>query len=66
MLETIMMILFVVLLVLGILCIRANIWYWKDLKRLDEARKQYEKQQYEKLSKEYEAELAERPSEEEK
>lgn len=61
MLEIIMMILSVILLVLGILCIRANIWYWKDLKRLDEVRKQYEK-----LSKEYEAELAEKPSEEKK
>lgn len=61
MLEIIMMILSVILLALDILCIRANIWYWKDLKRLDEARKQYEK-----LSKEYEAELAEKPSEEEK
>ena len=32
----------------------------KEIKRLDEARKQYEK-----LSKEYEAKLAEKPSEEE-
>ena len=54
-----MMILSVILLVLNILCIRANIWYRKGLKRLDEARKQYEK-----LSKEYEAELAEKLSEE--
>ena len=61
MLEIIMMILSVILLVLGIFCIRANIWYRKELKSLDEARKQYEK-----LSKEYEAELAEKPSEEEK
>ena len=54
MLETIMMILSVLLLVLNIFSIRANIWYREELKRLDEARKQYEK-----LSKECEAELAE-------
>ena len=60
MLEIIMMIL-AVLLVLNVLNIRANIWYREELKCLDEARKQYEK-----LSKEYEAELAEKPSEEEK
>ena len=61
MLEIIMMILAVLLLVLNVLNIRANIWYREELKCLDEARKQYEK-----LSKEYEAELAEKPSEEEK
>ena len=61
MLEIIMMILAAVLLVLNVLNIRANIWYRKELKCLDEARKQYEK-----LSKEYEAELAEKPSEEKK
>ena len=61
MLEIIMMILSVILLVLIGFNIHMNIWYRKDLKRLDEARKQYEK-----LSKEYEAELAEKPSEEEK
>lgn len=61
MLETIMMILSVVLLVLNAFFIRANIWYWKDLKCLDEARKQYEK-----LSKKCEEKLAEKPSEEEK
>ena len=61
MLEIIMMILAAVLLVLNVLNIRANIWYREELKCLDEARKQYEK-----LSKEYEAELAEKPSEEEK
>ena len=54
MLEIIMMILAAVLLVLNVLNIRANIWYREELKCLDEARKQYEK-----LSKEYEAELAE-------
>ena len=59
MLEIIMMILSVILLALDIFFIRANIWYRKDLKRLDEARKQYEK-----LSKKCEAELAEKPSEE--
>lgn len=61
MLEIIMMILSVILLVLGILCIRANIWYRTEIKYLDDARKQFEK-----LSKEYEVELAEKPSEEEK
>ena len=61
MLEIIMMILAAVLLVLNVLNIRANIWYREELKCLDEARKQYEK-----LSKEYEAELAEKPSEEKK
>ena len=61
MLEIIMMILAAVLLVLNVLNIRANIWYRTEIKCLDEARKQYEK-----LSKEYEAELAEKPSEEEK
>ena len=61
MLGIIQIILSVILLVLNILCIRANIWYRKELKSLDEARKQYEK-----LSKEYEAKLAEKPSEEKK
>ena len=56
----IIMILAAVLLVL-IVNIRANIWYREELKCLDEVRKQYEK-----LNKEYEAELAEKPSEEEK
>lgn len=55
MLETIMMILSVVLLVLNAFSIRANIWYREQLKCLDEARKQYEK-----LSKECEAKLAEK------
>ena len=61
MLEIIMMVLAAVLLVLNVLNIRANIWYREELKCLDEARKQYEK-----LSKEWEAELAEKSSEETK
>ena len=61
MLETIMMILSVVLLVLNVLNVRANIWYREELKYLDDVRKQFEK-----LSKEYEAKLAEKPSEEKK
>ena len=38
-----------------------NIWYQKQLKYLDDAREKFEK-----LSKEYDAELAEKPSEEKK
>ena len=59
MLEIIMILLSVLLLVSNAFFIRANIWYREELKRLDESRKQYEK-----LSKECEAELAEKPSEE--
>ena len=51
----IMMVLSGSLLVLNIFSIRANIWYRKELKRLDDARKQYEK-----LSKECEVKLAEK------
>ena len=57
----IIMILSALLLVLNVSAIRANIRYREEIKLMDEARKQYEK-----LSKEYEAELAEKPSEEEK
>lgn len=56
-----MMILSAIILALDILCIRANIWYRTEIKYLDDARKQFEK-----LSEEYEAELAEKPSEETK
>ena len=55
----IIMVLSVILLVLVGFNIHMNIWYRKEIKCLDEARKQFEK-----LSKEYEAELAEKPSEE--
>ena len=54
MLEIIQTILSVILLALIGFNIHANIWYREELKRLDEAIKQYEK-----LSKECEAELAE-------
>ena len=59
MLEIIMILLSVLLLVLNVFSIRANIWYREEIKRMDESRKQYEK-----LSKECEAELAEKLSEE--
>ena len=55
MLEIIMILLSVLLLVLNIFSIRANIWYREEIKRMDEARKQYEK-----LSKECEVKLAEK------
>lgn len=55
MLAIIMMILSVVLLVLNVFFIRATIWYREELKSLDDAREQYEK-----LSKEYEVKLAEK------
>ena len=61
MLEIIMILLSVLLLVLNVFSIRANIWYQEEIKRMDEARKQYEK-----LSKECEVKLAEKPSEETK
>ena len=59
MLEIIQTILSVILLVLIGFNIHMNIWYRKEIKYLDDVRKQFEK-----LSKEYEAELAEKPSEE--
>ena len=55
MLEIIMILLSVLLLVLNVFSIRANIWYQEAIKRMDESRKQYEN-----LSKECEAELAEK------
>ena len=61
MLEIIMTILSVILLVLIGFNIHMNIWYRTEIKYLDDAREQFEK-----LSKEYEAELAEKPSEEKK
>ena len=61
MLEIIMMILSVILLVLIGFNIHMNIWYRTEIKYLDDVRKQFEK-----LSKEYEAELTEKPSEEKK
>ena len=56
-----MMILSVILLVLIGFNIHMNIWYRTEIKYLDDVRKQFEK-----LSEEYEAELAEKLSEEEK
>lgn len=61
MLEIIMMILSVVLLVLIGFNIHMNIWYRTGIKYLEEVRKQYKK-----LSKECEAKLAEKHSEEKK
>ena len=61
MLEIIMMILSVILLVLIGFNIHTTIWYLTEIKYLDDVRKQFEK-----LSEEYEAELAEKLSEEEK
>lgn len=61
MLEIIMMILSVILLVLIGLNIHMNIWYRTEIKYLDDVREQFEK-----LSEEYEAELAEKLSEETK
>lgn len=61
MLEIITMILSFILLVLIGFNIHMNIWYRTELKCLDDAREQFEK-----LSKEYEAELAEKHSEEKK
>ena len=59
MLEIIMILLSVLLLVLNVFSIRADIWCLEEIKRMDESRKQFEK-----LSKECEAELAEKLSEE--
>ena len=56
-----MMMLSVILLVLIVFNIHMNIWYRTEIKYLDDVREQFGK-----LSKEYEAELAEKPSEEEK
>ena len=61
MLEIIQTILSVILLALIGFNIHMNIWYRKEIKYLDDVSKQFEK-----LSKEYEAELAEKPSEETK
>lgn len=55
MLEIIQIMLSVILLVLIGFNIRMNIWYRAEIKYLDDIRKQFEK-----LSKEYEAELAEK------
>ena len=55
MLEIIQTILSVILLVLIGFNIHMNIWYRKEIKYLDDVRKQFEK-----LSKECEAELAEK------
>lgn len=54
-------ILFIILLVLIGFNTYMNIWYQTEIKYLD-----YVREQFEKLSKEYEAELAEKPSEETK
>lgn len=61
MLAIIQIMLSVVLLALIGFTIHMNIWYRTEIKYLDDVRKQFEK-----LSKEYDAELAEKPSEEEK
>ena len=61
MLEIIQIILSVILLVLIGFNIHMNIWYRTEIKYLDDVRKQFKK-----LSKEYEAKLAEKPSEEKK
>ena len=55
MLEIIQTILSVILLALIGFNIHMNIWYRKEIKYLDDVSKQFEK-----LSKEYEAELAEK------
>ena len=59
MLEIIQTILSVILLALIGFNIHMNIWYRTKIKYLDDVSKQFEK-----LSKEYEAELAEKSSEE--
>ena len=59
MLAIIQIILSVILLVLIGFNIHMNIWYRTEIRYLDDVRKQFEK-----LSKECEAELAEKPSEE--
>lgn len=61
MLEIIQPILSVILLVLIGFNIHMNIWYRTEIKYLDDVRKRFEK-----LSKEWEAELAEKPIEETK
>lgn len=61
MLEIIQPILSVILLVLIGFNIHMNIWYRTEIKYLDDVRKRFEK-----LSKEWEAELAEKSSEETK
>ena len=61
MLEIIQIILSIILLVLIGFNIHMSIWYRTEIKYLDDVRKQFEK-----LSKEYEAELAEKSSEEKK
>ena len=61
MLEIITMMLSVILLLLIGFNIHMNIWYRTEIKYLENVRKQFEK-----LSEEYEAELAEKHSEEEK
>ena len=61
MLEAIQIILSIILLVLIGFNIHMNIWYRTEIKYLDDVRKQFEK-----LSEEYEAELAEKSSEEKK
>ena len=61
MLAIIQIILSVVLLALVGFTIHMNIWYRTEIKYLDDVRKQFEK-----LSEEWEAELAEKPSEEKK
>lgn len=61
MLAIIQIMLSVVLLALIGFTIHMNIWYRTEIKYLDDVRKQFEK-----LSKEYDAELAEKPSEEKK
>lgn len=58
MLEIIQPILSVILLVLIGFNIHMNIWYRTEIKYLDDVRKRFEK-----LSKEWEAELAEKSSE---
>lgn len=59
MLEIIMMILSFILLLLIVFNIHMNIWYRTEIKYLENVREQFEK-----LSEEYEAELAEKHSEE--
>lgn len=61
MLAIIQIMLSVVLLALIGFSIHMNIWYRAEIKYLDDVRKQFEK-----LSEEWEAELAEKPSEEKK
>ena len=55
MLETIMVLLFVILLALNVFSICEIIWYREEIKCLDKSRKQYEK-----LSEECEEKLAEK------